>query len=259
MRSQAENLLACILNVNFLTFLPFWFEILEQVNRIQKRLQDPKMNFHESSKDIKALQIEMSDKRETLPQDAIEVGKGRCTDWGIETEQRRRRRKKISGEEAGDAGLSSQEQPKRILQGVIDYFSADMVERFTRLSSLDEKFGFMLDITFLIENVNSQVLLEKCMTLSNFYSSDIDGEELYRYIYDGVILLKSRSDVSVQDPLDILSFITCYGDDVFQNLLVALQILLTIACSIASCERSSSKLKLILSNLRVAMSQIERK
>ena len=115
------------------------------------------MNFHESSKDIKAFQIEVSDKRETLPQ---EVRKRRCTDWGIETEQRRRRRKKISGEEAGDAGLSSQEQLKRNLHGAITYISAKF-ERFTRLSSLDEKFGFLLDITFLIENVNSQVLLER--------------------------------------------------------------------------------------------------
>ena len=86
-RNQAEHFLACILIVNFLTFLPFWFEILERVYRVQKRLQDPKMNFHESSKDIKALQIEVSDKRETLPQDVIKVGKRRCTDWGLETEQ----------------------------------------------------------------------------------------------------------------------------------------------------------------------------
>ena len=34
---------------------------------MQKRLQDPKMNFHDSSQDIKALQIEVLDKRETLP------------------------------------------------------------------------------------------------------------------------------------------------------------------------------------------------
>ena len=78
-RIQAEHFLTCILNVNFVTFLPFWFEILEQVNRVQNRLQDPKMNFRESSKDIKALQTEVSDKRKTLPQDAIDVGKRRCT------------------------------------------------------------------------------------------------------------------------------------------------------------------------------------
>ena len=42
---------------------------------------------------------------------------------------------------------------------------------------------------------------------------------------------------------------------VFLNLRKALQILLTMAVSIASCERSFSKLKLILSYLRFSMSQ----
>ncbi|ESN96815.1 hypothetical protein HELRODRAFT_153387, partial [Helobdella robusta] len=43
--------------------------------------------------------------------------------------------------------------------------------------------------------------------------------------------------------------------DVFPNLRVALQILLTIAVSIASCDRSFSKLKIILSYLRASMGQ----
>ena len=63
-KSRARNLLSNILNFNFLTFLPFWFEILEQVNRIQKRLQDPKMNFHEASKDIHALQLKLEENRD---------------------------------------------------------------------------------------------------------------------------------------------------------------------------------------------------
>ena len=46
-----------------------------------------------------------------------------------------------------------------------------------------------------------------------------------------------------------------YGDDVSPNLLVALQILLTIAVSIAGCESSFSKLKFILSYLRASMGQ----
>ena len=90
-RSQAEIFLACILNVNFLTFLPFWFEILERANSVQKRLQDPKMNFHESSKDIEALRIEVSDKRETIPQDAIEVGNRNRTETATKKEDIRRR------------------------------------------------------------------------------------------------------------------------------------------------------------------------
>ena len=69
------------------------------------------------------------------------------------------------------------------------------------------------------------------------------------------MLLKTRDDIKIDDPADLLLFIISYEEDVFPNLRVSLQILLTIAVSIASCERSFSKLKLILSYLRVSKGQ----
>ena len=69
------------------------------------------------------------------------------------------------------------------------------------------------------------------------------------------MLLDTRHDVLPRSPLQLLSFIVTYGEDVFPNLRISLQILLTIAVSIASCERSFSKLKIILSYLRASMGQ----
>ncbi|CAM1313279.1 Uncharacterised protein r2_g3227 [Pycnogonum litorale] len=69
------------------------------------------------------------------------------------------------------------------------------------------------------------------------------------------MLLSNRTKALTETPLDLLGFIVFYGDDVFPNLRISLQILLTIAVSIASCERSFSKLKLILSYLRASMGQ----
>ena len=46
-----------------------------------------------------------------------------------------------------------------------------------------------------------------------------------------------------------------HGKDVFPSLQAALRILLTIAVSVASCERSFSKLKLIKTHLRTSMNQ----
>ena len=69
------------------------------------------------------------------------------------------------------------------------------------------------------------------------------------------MLLTTRGDALPSTPLKLIFFIVWYGDDVFPNLRIALQILLTIAVSIASCERSFSKLKLIFSYLRASMGQ----
>lgn len=69
------------------------------------------------------------------------------------------------------------------------------------------------------------------------------------------MLLRTRIKNFPSTPVDLLEFIVAYGDDVFPNLRISLQILLTVAVSIASCERSFSKLKLILSYLRASMGQ----
>ncbi len=62
--------------------------------------------------------------------------------------------------------------------------------------------------------------------------------------------------MKISRPEELLELIVQYGDEsVFPNLRIAIQIMLTIAVSIASCERSFSKLKLILSYLRASMGQ----
>ena len=69
------------------------------------------------------------------------------------------------------------------------------------------------------------------------------------------MLLVKRPNAAPKTPIELMSVIVSYGEVVFPSLRVALQILLTMAVSIASCERSFSKLKLILSCLRSSMEQ----
>jgi len=65
------------------------------------------------------------------------------------------------------------------------------------------------------------------------------------------ILVSRRVDVT---PFGILKFIVSFGgNDVFPNLKVGLQILLTVPISVAGCERSFSKMKLIMTYLRSTM------
>ena len=68
--------------------------------------------------------------------------------------------------------------------------------------------------------------------------------------------MQSRANLKLSRPEDLLTFLVEYGDEsVFPNLRITLQIMLMMAVSIASRERSFSKLKLILSCLRASMSQ----
>jgi len=95
-----------------------------------------------------------------------------------------------------------------------------------------------------------------CENLGAVYSSDVNGKQLYEEILDCKMLVSRRASLKLTRPEDLLTFIVEYGDEsLFPNLRIAVQIMLTLAVSIASCERSFSKLKLNLSYLRASVSQ----
>ena len=163
----------------------------------------------------------------------------------------------MPGESGDDVGLSEEVEVVRLMKGTINRLNTEMGERLVRLKNLDNKFGFFLDVKGLLssvcpedkEHINS--IKQKYLTLANFYDTDLHALELFDEIMDCRMLLKSRGDMEVTTPEQLLRFIVQHGNkSVFPNLRVGLQILLTGAISIASSKRSFSKLKLILSSFR---------
>ena len=83
-RSDARQLYNRMLSYDFLTLLGFWNKVLIHIDRIQKRLQDPSMNFHNAALDLKALRDHFDDEREVLVSESLEEGLGLCQEWNIE-------------------------------------------------------------------------------------------------------------------------------------------------------------------------------
>jgi len=262
-RGDAASVLHSMMCLQFLVLLPFWDDILRSVNRVQQRLQDPTMNFREAAMDISALKILMDEKKDKLIPEVIENGIKKCDEWDIKVDTRVRRRRKMPGEAARDAGLTAREEISRVMHCVLDKIAVEMNDRFQQLMQLNDNFGFLMDIkSFLGDAVDPEELTKGCADLQNAYPSNIKGSELLAEIEDCRALLLMRqqnsSDCSTlpQTSLDLLKFIVSFGGpDVFPNLRIALQILLTIAVSVATCERSFSKLKLIVNYLRSTMSE----
>jgi len=65
-RADAVNILRNILNFQFLFLLPFWVDLLQFVDRTQKRLQDATINVRDAANDIQWLKHSVSEKREKL-------------------------------------------------------------------------------------------------------------------------------------------------------------------------------------------------
>ena len=64
-------------------------------------------------------------------------------------------------------------------------------------------------------------------------------------ICDFVMLLRTRGNAILSNPKHALECLMQFERDVFLTLCIAYRLMLTIGFSIASCERSFSKLKLI--------------
>ncbi|CAI9737342.1 Hypothetical predicted protein [Octopus vulgaris] len=77
----------------------------------------------------------------------------------------------------------------------------------------------------------------RILTDSSEQPNDIDSTELFEEILDCRMLLSGREHLQISNPEELLQFIVQYGDEsVFPNIRVAIQILLTVAVSIAGCE-----------------------
>ena len=136
---------------------------------------------------------------------------------------------------------------------MLDQSLISISERFQQMKDFEDSWGFLFNIH---NNKNRSDLLKSCkdlhLKLTNEASSDINGIELCEEIES----LKQLVPDDVKDPLICLQFINDNNlKSTVPNLWVALRILVTIPVSVASGERSFSKLKLIKTYLRSTMTE----
>ncbi|XP_035209687.1 uncharacterized protein LOC118184142 [Stegodyphus dumicola] len=216
------------------------------------------MNFHNAARDIQALQDYLLQNRDEIFMKSLGDAKELCNACDVQAERRQRKKKKMPGEIAEDVGLTAENEMPCLMKSMLEKIHIEMADIFISLKKVDSNFGFLLDINGLMATGNESSLKQCCISMENVYDTDLDGLEMYTEIMDCRMLLKTRADVKLSRSMpedQRPRFIVQYGEDVFPNLRVGLQILLTIGTSIASCERSFSKLKLILFYLRLSMAQ----
>ena len=144
-------------------------------------------------------------------------------------------------ENSRDAELTAKEEMERVMKGTLDRLHRKMDEGFARLHGTDANFGFLLNVEGLCYVADSNDLKKKCENLGELYSSDVDGQQLHEEILDCRMLQSSQANIKIPRPEELLKFIVQSGDEsIFPDLRIAIQIMVTIAVSIASGERSFS-------------------
>src|SRR6218665_2749244 len=163
----------------------------------------------------------------------------------------------MAGEEATAAQLTLQEENKRAMLECIDRFHSELEIRSRAIKEVADVFEAVQVKSLL--SATEEELLVSIPKLTTFYDELSEDEllteipRLRRHMRAANIEINKAKDWSV---FDVLKFIVEW--DFLESLRIlslSLQLFLTICMSVASCERSFSKLKLIKNYLRSAMGQ----
>ena len=178
---------------------------------------------------------------------------------GIDIESRKRKRvkKMMPGETAKDASLTPQEELKRAMFECIDHFHVELEKRLTSMNTVYEKFA-VVHTGNLLKATDEEIVTYAHQFSETF--NDVEEEEMLPEVKRLRRHLKAsgiKLDIAAAwTSLKMLQFIIEMDfRESLPNVTEALKLFLTICVSVASCERSFSKLKLIKSYLRSTMSQ----
>ena len=124
-------------------------------------------------------------------------------------------------------------------------FVSQVKERFTQTKNYFQKFGVLLSLADLSpDNLNEVKLLEKCNASAENLRSNISGFQVKIKIVSFLNLPVFKEEQC--SPMDCLKYIVEHHlIDCCTNLYAAFRIVLTMLMSVASAERSFSKLQLI--------------
>lgn len=258
-RSAASLLLPAICDFTFLTYLQFWHTILMEVNLVQQYLQSPKMTLDKGLTKLNALNEFLVTERDTIIDNAVTFGTKKCEDMDINIERRGRRRlkKTMPDELARDAGLSIQEEVRRSMFECIDRFIQELSQRYTAMKEINKIFQ-IVETKFMLEASNDALAIA-AHNLMDVYD-EFDEEqvllEIKRYRRHLCATETSVDIASRWTAQEVLQFIIKWDfSESLPSISLILQYFLTICVSVASCERSFSKLKLIKNYLRSTMHQ----
>ncbi|XP_076890376.1 uncharacterized protein LOC143541427 [Bidens hawaiensis] len=244
-------------NFEFLLAMVIWYDILFAINIVSKNLQAKDMCIDDAIKQLNELICFFKTYREEGFEKAMTATKQTCLDSGIEhvfCEKHIIRRNKKFDQNTDNETLKTPIECFRTdyFLYIVDQAISSLTSRFNQFKEFETVFAFLFSIEKL-KSFDEEILKKKCINLENFLKHDdkvdIDGLDLFQELK----MLRDMIDIESDTPINILNYIKKF--DSFSNAYIAYRIVLTIPVTVASAERSFSKLKLIKTYLRSTMSQ----
>ena len=258
-RDEAVGIKKNIEKIDFIIFLVFWERILSCINSASQELQSKNVDLSAASR---LLSISLSELRylRNSWESVRMTANALAASWGIPVEFEKRRKpvvRRFFDELASDSRIDDSERVFKvnIFYRTVDVEITQIEVRFKGMQMVTENFSFLFPRNFItlgVAEINAAT-----SNIVRTYGDDFNRDDLEREVRSFQVEfldeLKSEDVTSVSSILEIIYKARISSS--FPQLCKLLLLFLTIPVTVASAERSFSKLKIIKSYLRNSMAQ----
>ncbi|XP_045802860.1 zinc finger MYM-type protein 1-like [Trifolium pratense] len=254
-KSLATNELG---DFKFLVAIVIWYEILFAIHTVSKLLQSSDMLIDFAMEKIKGLISFFEEYRETGFKNVLNYATEIALELNIDpvfSQKRKIQRKRQFDENLSTASVElSEKESFRVnyFLYLVDQAVVSLKTRFEQYQQYESVFGFLFSSQNL-QLLDDATLNSCCSNLEERLKHNVQFDVVGKEISVELRLLRNMLPGGKMGPIDILNFLK--DMNCFPNTIIAYRILLTIPVTVASAEKSFSKLKLLKSYLRSTMLQ----
>lgn len=267
--AEATNMRKSMPNFKFLVGIKIWEKLLVRIDLSNKYLQNENISVEQAAKNLQGLLEWLQSSREVMFDEcwesavatAQELGIDESTGFPQQRKNRGRKPKRYRTEGEPDRCVANQTLSNKarfklqfydkLMENLLSAFET----RFTSLMQANDNFSFLWGQK--LNSLSSLEMRSHSIKLAAIYSTDFNpGEFAVEAEYLKSAIHPFSNSIQETSPLDVLNILTREKlDSLFINCHTALRIFLTLPVTVASNERSFSKLKIIKNYLRSSMGQ----